>query len=195
MIVLVDSESFAVQVGDEQIHPAIFVEIGGIETHSGTRPASRTVSDTGGGASFLKLSGSLVHEQKIGHGIVADPQIHQAVVVNVGRDHAPSFSEMAGDAGLLADVGERAISIVVVKNAAAILRDVQIRKSVVIVIANRNALTESACRYTRFVRNVGEGAIAIIFVQGVAQRWIGREKITLTAIHQVNVHPAVPVVI
>ncbi len=34
-----------------------------------------------------------IHEQKILHSVVGDKQIHAAVVVDIGRDHAQAFAE------------------------------------------------------------------------------------------------------
>src|SRR5271169_6469981 len=58
-----------------------------------------------------------IHEKKIRDGIVADEEIHPAVVVDIRSDDSPGFSERGGDAGFLTDVCESAVAIVVKKIA------------------------------------------------------------------------------
>ena len=113
MIVFVYGEHLAVEVRHEQIHPSIIVEIGRVHAHAGSRPAGITVSNAGSRGDLFEFSLATIDEEKIGHRVVAYPQVDQSVVVDVGRDHAPYLAEVTGDAGLLADVGERAITVVV----------------------------------------------------------------------------------
>ena len=82
-----------------------------------------------------------------------------------------------------------------IKDAAAVLRDIEIRETVAVVIPDGNALAKAARRHTGFFRHVGERAVAIVPIQRVTQRRIGTEKIAFAAIHQVNVHPAVVVIV
>ena len=42
---------------------------------------------------------SAIHEQEILHGVVGDEQVHAAVVVDVGGDHAEPFAEGLCDVG------------------------------------------------------------------------------------------------
>src|SRR5258708_23014299 len=89
------------------------MEIGSVHTHARSCPAVITVSNAGNRADLIKFSFSTIDEKKIGHRVVAYPQVDQSVVVYVGRHHSPSFSQMVSDARLLADVGECPIAIVV----------------------------------------------------------------------------------
>src|SRR5882762_3350319 len=113
MIVFVYGEHFAVEVRHEQVHPSTIVEIGGVHAHAGSRPAAITVSNAGSRGDLIEFSLATIDEEKIGHRVVAYPQVDQSVVVDVGRDHAPYLAEVTGDAGRLADLGERAITVVV----------------------------------------------------------------------------------
>ena len=70
---------------------------------------------------------------------VADEQVEPAIVVVVEPDSAGSPSG-SGDAGLLGHIGESAVAVVVIENAATVLRDVEVGKAVAVVVADRNAL-------------------------------------------------------
>src|SRR5262249_54088337 len=99
------------------------------------------------------------------------------------------------DSGLLGHVGECAIAVVVIENVAAVLRNVKVGKAIPVVVADRHALPIAAALDPRLPRNISEGAVAIVMVERVAQRRVGIEKITLAAVHEVNVHPSIVVVI
>ena len=82
-----------------------------------------------------------------------------------------------------------------IEDAAPVLRDVEILKSVAIVVAHRNALPEPSGCDTGLLGHIGKCSVAIVLIQRVAQ-WLGRrEKIALAAVHQIDVHPAVVVVV
>src|SRR5258708_6790522 len=243
MIVAVDRIHFLVDVGDEQILPAVLIEIGGIDAHAGAFAPVLTVGHAGAETHLFKFSVVLVHEKEICDRVVGDEEIHPTVVVHVRGNHAPGFTERfadagflsdvgkgaiaivvkepafcrlvdarnavvafafalvsakfifrfieidkaaneqvqlavivvvepdraggpagSGDSGLLSHIGERAITIVVVQDAAAVLRDVQIWKAVAIVICDSDAHAVAAARYAGLFGDVGEGAIAIVAV-------------------------------
>ena len=82
-----------------------------------------------------------------------------------------------------------------IKDAAAVLRDIEVRKTVAVVIPDSDALAKTARRHACFFRYVGKRSVAIVLVERVAQRWVRGEKIALATVHQVNVHPAVVVII
>src|SRR5271165_5185631 len=105
VIVLVQRENFLVDVGDEQVHEAIFVEVGGIHTHAGSRAAIFAVGDVGSQTNFLEMSNA-IHKKKIRHGVVGHKKIHAAIVVYIRGDHAPGFPKMCRDTCFLAHVGE-----------------------------------------------------------------------------------------
>ena len=82
-----------------------------------------------------------------------------------------------------------------VQDASAILSDVNIREAIAIVVAHGHSLAIAAAGYPGFFSDVGESAVAVISIERVAQRRTWVVEITLAAIDQVNVHPAVVVVI
>ena len=128
----------------------------------------------------------------------ADEQIEPAVVVEIEPDGAggPVILENFGaQPGVLAHVGEGAVAVVAVEDGAAVGGDEQIGEAVVIVIAHGHAHAEGASGDAGFFCDVGEGAVAIVFVKRVADGARGLEEIARTAVHQVDVHPAVVVVI
>src|ERR1700730_1442289 len=113
MIVFVNGEHFSVEVRHEEAHPSILIEIGRVYAHPRSRPAAIAVSNAGSRGDLIEFSLATIDEEKIGHRVVAYPEVDQSVVVDVGGNHAPYLPESAGDAGLLADLGERGITVVV----------------------------------------------------------------------------------
>ena len=82
--------------------------------------------------------------------VVGDEEIEFAVaiVVHKGAASAPAGS-LSCDAGLLADIGEGAVSVVVVQNILAVVGDEQIVEAIVIVVADADALTPPDCGSAR----------------------------------------------
>ena len=82
-----------------------------------------------------------------------------------------------------------------VENAAAELGDVQIREAVAVIVANRDSHAIAAAGHAGFFSHVGERAVAIVAIERVAQRLRRSVKIALAAVDEINVHPAVVIVI
>ena len=124
----------------------------------------------------------------------ADEEIEAAVVVVIEPDGAggPAGS---GNAGFFGDVGEGAVAIVAIENAAAILRDVEIGETVGVVVANGDAHAVAAAGDAGFFGDIRERAVAIVAVEGVAERSGRSPKIAGATVDEVDVHPAVVVVI
>ncbi len=142
---------------------------------------------------FLARSAGLVQGLGELHKL-ADEQVQPAIVVVIEPDGAggPSWR---GYAGFLGHIGKSAVAIVVVQDAFAVLRDVQVGEAVAIVVADCHALAVPAGCHSRLLGHVGERAIAIIAIERVAQGRIGIEEIALSAVDQVDVHPPVVVVV
>ena len=70
-----------------------------------------------------------------------------------------------GDARFCRDVGERAIAVVAIERAIAPIADEEIFVAVVIVIAGAHALAPAGARHAGLQRDIGKGAVAIVFVQ------------------------------
>src|SRR5208283_711872 len=124
----------------------------------------------------------------------ANKKIKPPVIVIVEPDRARRPSR-GDNPSLFRNVRESAIPVVVIQDAPSILRDVEIRKAVSIVIASRNTLAVPASRDSGLFGNIGKGSVAIVSVQGIPQRWVRIKKVTLPAIHQINVHPPIAVVV
>jgi hypothetical protein len=97
----------------------------------------------------------------------ADEEIEFAVIVVIKPDGAGSPAG-SREASFFGDVGEGAIAIVAIENAAAVLRDVHVRQAVAVVVADGNAHAVAAGRDAGFFGDVGEGAVAIVFIKSVA---------------------------
>src|SRR5262252_6472053 len=119
----IKAEKFAIDIRDEQILPPVPIVINSVDTHAGTGFARVAISDPGGQADLLELSVAFVDEEKIGHRIVRHEQIHQPIVVDIRSDSAERLSGMIRDPGLLADISESAVPIVVEKMAGCGLEE------------------------------------------------------------------------
>src|SRR4029453_2467609 len=126
--------------------------------------------------------------------VAADKKIEKTVVVIVEPDGACGPPGRC-HAGLVCDISERAVSIVVIQDAASVCRDEQVRIAVVVVVAGRDAHAECSAAHAGFVRDIGEGAIPVVLVEGILERPRGLIEIAGSAVPQVDVHPAVVVVV
>ena len=119
---MIKREDFLVNVGDEQVHPTIFVEVRGVHTHARTSASIGAVSHVCGKADLLEASAA-IGKQEIGHGVVGHKQVHATVIVYVGGHNAPGFAEMGGNARFPADIRKLAVAIVVKQSAWPRLED------------------------------------------------------------------------
>ena len=97
VIVLIERIHLVVDVGDEQVHPAVLIDVRGVEPHAGARPAFGAVGDPGLGSNLLETAVATVGEEEVGDRVVGDKEVHAAVVVDVGGNHAPSLAEIVAD--------------------------------------------------------------------------------------------------
>jgi len=74
-----------------------------------------------------------------------------AVVVHESASSAPGFAG-AGDTGFFTDIGERSVSIIVVKHVVAVVGDEEITEAVVVVVADANALAPSGVHQSQLSR-------------------------------------------
>src|ERR1035438_7835807 len=154
-------------VGDEDVLPAILVEIRDADAHA----LAKNFADAGLLGDVLELTVAQVVIEAVRHAhipariavalavfrratdvgfrtpdrVIGDDQVEQTVVVIVeprGR-HAQGVGGLAPDAGALGDIGKRAVAIVVVQRVAPGVADEQIGIAVVVVIAHRHAKTEA----------------------------------------------------
>src|SRR4051794_5044478 len=124
----------------------------------------------------------------------ADKEIEFAVPVVVKPDGSGS-PPRCSDSSFGGYIRESAVAIIVVQNAAAILRDVEVRNAIAIIVTNGHAHSVATTRDARLFSDVGESSVAIIVIQCIAQRACWGIEVTWAAIDQVNVHPSVVVII
>src|SRR2546430_8309616 len=91
------------------------VDVGGVDAHAGFVAAVFAGGDAGDEGDVLESAVVIVEEKKIGPGVVGDGDVGPAVVVEIGENDAHAFCFGLADAGRIADVGERAVVIVVVE--------------------------------------------------------------------------------
>ena len=82
-----------------------------------------------------------------------------------------------------------------VEKAFAVGGHKQVDVAVVVVITSGDAHAESTAGNAGFFRHVGEGAVVVVAIQGVAKRFLGLEEIGRPAVDQEDVHPAVVIVV
>ena len=128
--------------------------------------------------------------------VVGDEQIETpvAVVVDEGAARIPARA-FARHASLLADIGERAVAVVVIQNVLAEVGDEQIVPAVVVIVADANALSPSRVRDAGLRGHVGEGAVAIIAKQMRSRFAAGGKALEPRSVHQKDIEPSVIVVI
>ena len=71
--------------------------------------------------------------------------------------------------GFVRDIRECAVSVVVIENVLAVLRHIQIREAVVVVIAPYAAESVSIAGHAGFFRDVSESAVSVITVECIAR--------------------------
>ena len=117
-----------------------------------------------------------------------------AVIIDKGASGAPGFA-VACNAGLFADIGERAVTIVVIQNVFAVIGNVKIFPAVVVVIADANALAPSGAEQAALPNDIGKGAIMIVVVEMAGRGFDGGKAFEGGAVNDEDVRPAVIVVI
>jgi hypothetical protein len=112
-VVAVEREHLLVDVGDEEVLPSVGVEIRGVDPHSGARLSVDTEAHLRSQPQLFPAVSATIDEQEVLDGVVRDEEVHQAVVVDVGRHDAERLAERLLDVGAAADLRERAVAVVV----------------------------------------------------------------------------------
>src|SRR5260370_31349376 len=97
----------------------------------------------------------------------AHEQVQPAIIVIVEPDRARSPSRCR-DSGLCSHVGKRAIAIVAIQNAAPVLGDVKVGKTISVTVAYRNPHPLTSTRDPSLLRNVCKPAIATISAETIS---------------------------
>src|SRR5262249_18818899 len=117
-----------------------------------------------------------------------------AVVVQEGGAGVPVILRFE-ESALAGHVRKRAVAVVVVEHVLAIVGDEEIEVTVVVVVADTDALSPSMANETGFLRDVGEGTVTIIFVEVVGGLFAFGEVGQPPTVDDEDVEPAVVVVI
>ena len=129
--------------------------------------------------------------------VVADEKIEMsvAVVVEQGAARTPA-NMLLIDAGLLSDVGERSVAVIVEQNVVSPEAAEQVVPAIVVVVADADAGLPAGARQAGFFGNVGESAVAVVLVKMRCRCFPGRPvRVEPGSVGQINVKPSVVVVI
>src|SRR6266851_833243 len=124
----------------------------------------------------------------------ANEQVELSIVVIVEPDGAGGPAVHCNP-GFLRNIGKCAVTIVVIKDASAVLAEEQVWITVAVVVAGCGAHSVAAARDTRLFRDICKGSVSIVSIESVAKRRVGFVEITPAAVDQIDVHPAVIVII
>src|SRR5579871_2736346 len=136
------------------------------------QPARHRVVDTGD-AIVPFSSDQISTEFQLFFAVVdksAYEQIEPSIVVVV-EPYCACRPPRRGNACLGSHVGKGAVSVVVVENAVGILRNVQVRKSIPVIITNCHTHSVGVALYARMLGHISKSAVAIVVIQSVAQWW------------------------
>ena len=93
-------------------------------------------------------------------------QVEPSIIVVV-EPNCARRPPRGGNTGLGGNIGKGPVAVIVIQQSAAISRDEQVRKAVVVIIANRDTHSESSAWYSSPIRNISKGTVTIVFVQGI----------------------------
>ena len=82
-----------------------------------------------------------------------------------------------------------------IKPILAVVGDVEVLPSIIVVVAHAHPLPPSACRESSLHRHIGESSIVIISVQMIGRGLSPGKSFEGRAIHQKNIRPAIIVII
>src|SRR6185437_12978269 len=184
-------------VGDEQVHPAIIIYVGGDHrptfagivgyakslTHVSECSVAVVMKKAAGcrrinaRIAVLRLPRQCRNVRRTAAMVLRFAEIHEAadekielsvvVVIEPYRAGGPAWR---CDASFVRYIREGAVAIVVIQNAAAILRHVKIGETIGVVVSNSDSHSVAAAGNTGFVGDVGECAVAIVVIECVPKR-------------------------
>ena len=128
--------------------------------------------------------------------VIGDEKIEVAVAIVIHkRTTSIPARAFACYARLLADVGKRSVTIVVIQDILAVIGYEQIVPSIVVVVANADALAPARVSHSSLGRNVSEGTIAVVAEKMRRGFAAGGKAFQPPAIYQKNIEPAIVIVI
>src|SRR6266404_7766272 len=113
LLIVIQTEEFLVDISHKEVLPAVAIIIGCVHAHAGARASGFAVRHARPKPCLFELAAPFVDEKEIRHSIIRYKQIHQTVVVHIGCDRAERLAGIVRNSRLLADVGKRAVSVVV----------------------------------------------------------------------------------
>src|SRR6266540_4056116 len=222
LLVMVEAEQLLIDIGNKQILPAVAVKVRGIYTHTRARRAVVSEGYACLQPNFLKGPVALVDKKEIRHRVVGHKQISPAVVIHVSCHHTKRLAGRFRDARFFADIRKRAVAVIVVEMAGSRFEDAwnaieflaqtivaasrflvvvneagneQIELAVFIIVEPDGAGGPSRRRDSGFLGYVCERAVAVVVIEGVPGRIAGCEKIRRATVNEIDIHPAIIVVI
>src|SRR5580692_422336 len=181
-------------VGDENVLPAVVIVIEGDYAEAVARflPESGAVASVGESAIAVVMvqgwrlaminvrmaitpqSGTFAAAVEIVFrrpvDVVGNHQVQFAVVVVIEPRGAGTPLADVSYSGLRCHVGKCAIPVVVIEDASSVAEHEEVRESVVVVVADRDAHTKQAFSTNPGAfRNIAKGAVAVVLIQGAPQ--------------------------
>ena len=140
-----------------------------------------------GGGSFRRIELDVIADQEV--------EMAVAVVVKKRAPGAPA-NLLIVNSGLVGNVGERAVAVVVEQDVVPPEAAEQIIPAVVVVVAHADSSLPAGARQSGFLRDISEGSVAIIFVEMgcrcLALRPVFAES---RSVGQVDIEPTVVVIV
>ena len=134
------------------------------------------------------------HRFEVEFQVVRNEQVQVPATVVVEESAAgPPADIGAGQARILCDIGERAVTVVPVQDVLPPIRDEQVVVPAVVVVPDADGRCPAAPHQPGVLGHVGERAVAVVSVQAVGGA--GRDSIHETPVQDEDVEPSVVVVI
>ena len=127
--------------------------------------------------------------------VPVDEQVQSPVAVVVAESRAcgPAAHRHPG---LLAHVGEGSVVVVVIQAVLAVVGHVEVGPAIVVVSPTAQPYPHRSLATPAFSRDVGERSVVVVMKQRrVRRRCFARQGVVGRAVHQVDVEPAVVVVV
>src|SRR5439155_22906478 len=125
----------------------------------------------------------------------AKEQVEAPIIVVVEPD-GTGGPTLGGDTRFGTHVGKRAVVVVVVKSGRMVIGGYQqVGPAIIVIVANGSPHREHIGGDSRFFRDIGKRAVSIVPVKSAVQRFRWLIKVTRTIVDQVNVHPAIVVIV
>src|SRR6266550_667699 len=193
-----------VALSDEQVLPAVVIEVFQAGAPAGTAGAKCTEADFE--TLIAERAFAIVVVEPIDFsGQLGNDDVEMAVVIEVeetGRDGPAA----ACDSCFGGNVGESSVAIIVIKDVLPVARNEEIGVAVIVVVADRDAhavVASASVGKARGFRHVRETAVFVLAIEAIPVAWVGTIKFLwkphraghAPAIYQKNVEQAIVIVV